>query len=35
MDYEKIDLKGFSMEKQLAMSTAFPTLLRKVYVWMT
>ena len=23
------------MEKQLAMSTAFPTLLRKVYVWMT
>ena len=35
MDYEKMDLKGFSMEKQLAMSTAFPTLLRKVYVWMT
>ena len=35
MDYEKIDLKGYSMEKQLAMSTAFPTLLRKVYVWMT
>ena len=35
MDYEKIDLKGFSMEKQLVMSTAFPTLLRKVYVWMT
>ena len=35
MDYEKIDLKGFSMEKHLAMSTAFPTLLRKVYVWMT
>lgn len=35
MDYEKIDLKGFSMEKQLAISTAFPTLLRKVYVWMT
>lgn len=35
MDYEKIDLKGFSMEKQLAMSAAFPTLLRKVYVWMT
>lgn len=35
MDYKEIDWKGISMEKQLAASTAFPTLLRKVYVWMT
>ena len=35
MDYKELDFRGFSAEQQLAMSEAFPVLMRKVYVWMT
>ena len=35
MDYKELDFRGFSSEQQLAMSEAFPVLMRKVYVWMT
>lgn len=35
MEYNEINLKGISADQQLAMSEAFPVLMRKVYVWMT
>ncbi len=35
MEYNEINLKGISAGQQLAMSEAFPVLMRKVYVWMT
>jgi FtsH-binding integral membrane protein len=35
MNYSDFELKNLSMDDQLAMSSAFPVLMRKVYVWMT
>ena len=35
MEYNELNLKGLTADEQLAMSQAFPVLMRKVYVWMT
>ncbi len=35
MNYNDFELKNLSIDDQLAMSSAFPVLMRKVYVWMT
>jgi hypothetical protein len=35
MDYKELDLRGFSNERQWDVATAFPALMRKVYLWMT
>ena len=35
MNYNDFELKNLSVDDQLAMSSAFPVLMRKVYVWMT
>ncbi|MBR1503564.1 MAG: Bax inhibitor-1/YccA family protein [Prevotella sp.] len=35
MDYEEINYRTLSQESQLQASLAFPTLMRKVYLWMT
>ena len=35
MNYNDFELKNLSVDEQLAMSSAFPVLMRKVYVWMT
>lgn len=35
MDYKELDLRGFSNERQWDVTTAFPALMRKVYLWMT
>lgn len=35
MDYEELKLDQYSRERELAMSAAFPVLMRKVYVWMS
>ena len=35
MNYNDFELKNLSMDDQLTMSSAFPVLMRKVYVWMT
>ncbi len=35
MDYEEMNYSALSREQQLDRSLAFPTLMRKVYVWMT
>jgi FtsH-binding integral membrane protein len=35
MNYEELNLRGFANERQWEVSTAFPVLMRKVYVWMT
>lgn len=35
MDYEELKLDQYSRERELAMSAAFPALMRKVYVWMS
>lgn len=35
MNYNDFELKNLSVEEQLSMSSAFPVLMRKVYVWMT
>lgn len=35
MDYKELDLRGITAERQWDVSTVFPVLMRKVYVWMT
>ena len=35
MNYNDFELKNLSVDEQLSMSSAFPVLMRKVYVWMT
>ena len=35
MNYNDFELKNLSVNEQLSMSSAFPVLMRKVYVWMT
>lgn len=35
MNYNDFELKNLSIDEQLSMSSAFPVLMRKVYVWMT
>ena len=35
MNYNDLELKNLSVDEQLSMSSAFPVLMRKVYVWMT
>lgn len=35
MNYNDFELKNLSVDEQLFMSSAFPVLMRKVYVWMT
>lgn len=35
MNYRDFELDSMSRERELAMSAAFPALMRKVYVWMT
>lgn len=35
MNYNNFELKNLSVDEQLSMSSAFPVLMRKVYVWMT
>jgi hypothetical protein len=35
MNYNDFELKGLTADQQLSMSSAFPVLMRKVYVWMT
>ncbi len=35
MNYNDFELKNQSVDEQLSMSSAFPVLMRKVYVWMT
>ena len=35
MNYNELDFRGLSADQQLAMSEAFPILMRKVYGWMT
>ncbi len=35
MNYNELNFRGLSADQQLAMSEAFPILMRKVYVWMT
>lgn len=35
MNYNDFELRNLSVDEQLSMSSAFPVLMRKVYVWMT
>lgn len=35
MNYNDYELKNLTVDQQLSMSSAFPVLMRKVYVWMT
>ena len=35
MNYEELNFQGLTNERQWDVSTAFPILMRKVYVWMT
>lgn len=35
MNYNDYELKNLTVDEQLSMSSAFPVLMRKVYVWMT
>ena len=35
MNYNDFELKGLTADQQLSMSSVFPVLMRKVYVWMT
>ena len=35
MNYNGYELKNLTVDEQLSMSSAFPVLMRKVYVWMT
>jgi hypothetical protein len=35
MNYNDFELKNLTVDQQLSMSSAFPVLIRKVYVWMT
>ena len=35
MNMNELDFRGLTADQQLAMSEAFPVLMRKVYVWMT
>jgi len=35
MDYEELNVKAVSRDRELEMSAAFPILMRKVYLWMT
>ena len=35
MNYNDFELKNLSVDEQLSMSSAFPVLMRKVYLWMT
>lgn len=35
MNYNDFELKNLSVDEQMSMSSAFPVLMRKVYVWMT
>ena len=35
MNYNELNFEAMTRERDLAMSAAFPVLMRKVYVWMT
>ncbi|SEW21868.1 MULTISPECIES: Bax inhibitor-1/YccA family protein [unclassified Prevotella] len=35
MNYNELNFNGMTREQELSMSSAFPVLMRKVYVWMT
>ena len=35
MDYEEINYRSYSHERELESSAAFPVLMQKTYLWMT